>query len=67
MTARWGYEQTPEDVKMAVIEMVINLLRETDPASLNLLDLERQPLREKAPPRVWEVAKRYQMQNAVLV
>jgi hypothetical protein len=68
VTAKWGYAQTPADVKMAVIEMVINLLRETDPASLNLLDLERQPLREKMPPRVWEVAKRYrEKESGVLV
>jgi hypothetical protein len=67
VTAKWGYAQTPADVKMAIIEMVINLLRETDPASLNLLDLERQPLREWMPPRVRAVAERYRMQGAVLV
>lgn len=67
ITARWGYEATPADVKMAVIEMVINVLRETDPANLNLLDLERQPLREKVPPRVDQVAQFYRAQGAVLV
>lgn len=67
VTARWGYAQTPADVKMAIIEMVINLLRETDPASLNLLDLERQPLREWMPPRVRAVAERYRTREAVLV
>lgn len=67
VTARWGYGATPADVKMAVIEMVINLMRETDPANLNLLDLERQPLRERVPPRVAEVAKFYRAQGAVLV
>lgn len=67
ITARWGYASTPADVKMAIIEMVINLLRETDPASLNLLDLERQPLREKLPPRVRGVAERYRMAGVVLV
>jgi hypothetical protein len=67
ITARWGYVETPADVKMAVIEMTINLMRETDPANLNLLDLERQPLRERVPPRVAEVAKLYRAQGAVLV
>lgn len=61
VSAKWGYEAVPDDVKMAVIELVINLWRETDPATLNLLDLERQPLREKLPPRVMEVVKRYRM------
>lgn len=67
VSAKWGYASTPADVKMAVIEMVINLMRETDPANLNLLDLERQPLRERVPPRVAEVAKFYRAQGAVLV
>jgi hypothetical protein len=67
VSARWGYAATPADVKMAVIEMVINLLRTVDPAVTNLTDLEGQPLREKVPPRVAEVAKYYRAQGAVLV
>lgn len=67
VTARWGYVATPPEVKLAVIEMVINVVRETDPAELNLLDLERQPLRERVPPRVDQVAKFYRAQGAVLV
>lgn len=67
VTAQWGHAATPADVKMAVIEMVINLVRETDPATLNLLDLERQPLRERIPPRVAEVARFYRAQGRVLV
>lgn len=59
VTAIWGFLETPADVKMATIELVINLFRETDPAELNLIDLERQPLREKIPPRVAEVINRY--------
>jgi hypothetical protein len=35
--------------------------------NLNLLDLERQPLREKYPPRVKQVADFYRAQGAVLV
>lgn len=64
VTAVWGYLETPADVKMAVIELVINLWRETDPATLNLLDLERQPLRERLPPRVMEVVKKYRMNTS---
>jgi hypothetical protein len=67
VSARWGYAATPADVNLAVIEMVINVLRETDPANLNLLDLERQPLREKYPPRVKQVADFYRAQQGVLV
>jgi hypothetical protein len=67
VSARWGYEATPADVRLAVIEMVINVLRETDPANLNLLDLERQPLRERVPPRVNQVADFYRAQQGVLV
>jgi hypothetical protein len=64
VTAVWGYLETPADVRMAVIELVINLWRETDPATLNLLDLERQPLRERLPPRVMEVVKKYRMNTS---
>lgn len=67
VTAKWGFEATPEDVKMAVIEMVINLLRETDPAAVKLINTEGQVLREKMPPRVLAVAKRYQQRSAVFV
>lgn len=67
VSAKWGYEATPEDVKMAVIELVINLWRETDPATVKLINLEGQPLREKIPPRVWEVAKRYRANGVVFV
>lgn len=59
VSAIWGWRETPSDVKMAVIELVINLHRETDPQSLKLTGIEGQPLREKIPPRVLEVAKKY--------
>lgn len=62
VSAIWGFRETPADVRMAVIELVINLERETDPASLRLKDLEGQPLRERIPPRVAEIAKRYRPQ-----
>lgn len=67
ISARWGLSATPEDVKLAVIEVAINLWRELDPANVKLVDLEGQPLREKYPPRVWEIAKRYRVNSGVLV
>lgn len=66
-SAIWGFNGTPEDVKMAVIELVINLWRETDPATVKLINLEGQPLREKMPPRVWEVARRYRAKGVAFV
>lgn len=65
--ARWGYVATPADVRYAVIELVINLLRETDPAALKLVSIDNLPIREKCPPRVLEIAKRYRSQGVVFV
>lgn len=67
LTAQWGYETTPDDVKAAIIELVINLFRETDPAHIKLVGIEGQPLRETMPPRVKETAKRYRVKQAVFV
>lgn len=67
VSAIWGYRETPADVKMAVIELVINLWRETDPATVKLINLEGQPLREKIPPRVLEIARRYRLRGAAFV
>lgn len=67
ISAKWGFLETPEDVKMAVIELVLNLWRETDPAQVKLVGLEGQPLRERMPPRVLEVAKRYRMTGVAFV
>ncbi len=63
VTAKWGYSATPADVKMAIIEFVLNLFRETDPVNVKLKNLEGQPLREKMPPRVAMIAKRYRGKN----
>lgn len=63
VTARWGYSATPADVKLAIIEFVLNLMRETDPIDVKLKNLEGQPLREKMPPRVAEIAKLYQLRH----
>lgn len=65
VSAIWGYRETPADVKLAVIELVINLWRETDPAQVKLISLEGQPLREKLPPRVMEIAKKYRFKTGV--
>jgi hypothetical protein len=66
VSARWGFATTPADVKMAVIELIINLWRETDPATLRLKDLEGQPLRERFPPRSLEVARKYRMKSGAV-
>lgn len=58
-SAIWGYQDVDAAIKMATIELVINLHRETDPASLKLTNLEGQPLRERLPPRVLEIARKY--------
>lgn len=67
ISARWGFESTPEDVKFAIVELAVNLWRETDPANVKLVNLEGQPLREKYPPRVWEVARRHRLKGATFV
>lgn len=64
VTAVWGYSATPADVKMAVIEMVLNLFRSTDPAEQNITDLERQPLRQALPPRAQRVADHYRLNRS---
>lgn len=67
VSAIWGFDGTPEDVKMAVIELVLNLKSETDPNSIKMLSLEGQPLREKMPPRVWEACRRYRAKGVAFV
>lgn len=67
ITAKWGYAATPADVKLAVIEWIINVWRETDTASLKLVGLDGSILREKIPPRVLEVVKRYKIKAAAAV
>jgi hypothetical protein len=67
VTAIWGHEETPADVKHAVIELAINLIRETDPAEVKLVGVEGQPLREKLPPRVYEIARQYRARTGVFI
>lgn len=64
VTALWGYEATPADIKAATIEMTINLYRETDPAHLSLIGRDGFILREQLPPRVLGIVKRYRYQVA---
>jgi hypothetical protein len=64
VSAIWGWRETPADVKAAVIEWVLNLWRETDPASVKLVGLEGQPLREAIPPRVKAVARKWRAKVA---
>lgn len=65
VSAIWGFRETPPDVKLAVIELIINLWRETDPAQVRLVGIEGQPLRERIPPRVMEIAKKYRYKSGV--
>lgn len=65
--AKWGFEATPADVKLAVIEMAANLWSELDPKHLKLVAPEHLPLREKWPPRVAEIARHYRVSAGVLV
>jgi len=69
VSAIWGFRETPAEVKNPVIELVINLHRETDPANVKLTNLEGQPLREPMPPRVKNEARRlkYKYMGAVFV
>ena len=69
VTAKWGYSATPADVKLAVIELTINLLRETDPASVKLINTEGLVIRERMPPRVKAIVeyRRAEQQKGVAV
>jgi hypothetical protein len=64
VSAIWGWRETPKDVSAMIIEWVLNLWRETDPATLKLISLEGQPLREPIPPRVKAVARKWRAKVA---
>lgn len=64
VTALWGFASTPADIKAAVIEWIINVWRETDPAGLKLVGLDGQVLRENMPPRVALIAKSWRVKGA---
>lgn len=64
LSARWGFTETPKIVNAMVIELVLNLWRETDPATVKLVGLEGQPLRERMPPRMAEVCRRLRVTHS---
>lgn len=67
VTAKWGFQATPADVKLAVIELMANLWSELDPKHLKLVAPEHLPLREQVPPRVERIARHYRIKSGVFV
>lgn len=67
VTAKWGFAETPADVRQAVIELTINLWREVDPATAKLVGVEGIIQRETLPPRVREIAKHRRLSEAKAV
>lgn len=68
VSAKWGYAETPADVKHAIIKLVIHICRTVDPTQLKLLVLEGQPLfQDRMPKDVIDLAKKYRWREAVLV
>lgn len=68
VTAKWGFAETPADVRHAIIKLVIHICRTVDPTQLKLLVLEGQPLfQDRMPKDVIELAKKYRWREAVLV
>lgn len=68
VSAKWGFAETPADVKHAIIKLVIHICRTVDPTQLKLLVMEGQPLFvERMPKDVVELAKKYRYREAVLV
>lgn len=66
VSAVWGFLATPADVNQAVIEWVLSIWRDSDPSQLKLIGLDGQisVLREKMPPRVGEISKRYRLKGS---
>lgn len=68
ISAKWGFAETPADVKHAIIKLVIHICRTMDPTQLKLLVLEGQPLfQERMPKDVIDLAKKYRWRESVLV
>jgi hypothetical protein len=59
ISAKWGWADTPADIKQATIETAIKLWRESDPANLKTTGLDAQVVREALPPMVQMVCDRY--------
>jgi hypothetical protein len=66
-TALWGWNGTPEDIKLATIELAVNLYREVDPANMKLTGMDGASLREALPPRVKGVIAEYKFSEAKAV
>lgn len=64
VSAKWGFQEVLPEVKNAVIELTLNLWRETDPATVKLVGLEGQPLREDLPPRVKNICRKLRSKYA---
>jgi hypothetical protein len=68
VSAKWGFAETPADVRHAIIKLVIHICRTVDPTQLKLLVLEGQPLfQDRMPKDVIDLAKKYRWREAVLV
>lgn len=68
VTARWGFAATPAPVKQAVIKLMAEMWRITDPANQKILAIEGQPISpQNIPPYVAAIAKRYRSSSGVLV
>lgn len=67
VTAKWGFAETPADIRHAVIELAINLWRETDAATSKLVGIDGLIQRESLPPRVREIVKFRRLSEAKAV
>lgn len=68
ITAKWGYESTPEDVKEAVIELTVAMYRSKDLLVERLLELDKAPqLKAAVPPRVQAIADKYVVKRPVFI
>lgn len=68
VTARWGFAATPPVVKQAVIKLMAEMWRITDPSNQKLLAIEGQPISpQNIPPYVEAIAKRYRATTGVIV
>lgn len=63
VTAKWGFEEVPDDIKQATLELAIALRLETDGVFMKLADSEHRPAREELPPRVKMICDRRRFQE----
>lgn len=68
VTSIWGFAEAQEDVKEAILELVIAMWRSKDSAFLKAIDLENQQvINEAIPKRTREVIQRRQFFDKALV